>query len=107
MPWLNRDLLEYMISIRETADIIVPRWEKYPEPLHAVYSHNCLAPITANLEADILKITAFFGKVSTHFLDQKTIAQFDPTGQSFNNVNTPQELEQIQLKSAETEDLNR
>jgi molybdopterin-guanine dinucleotide biosynthesis protein A len=103
MPWLNRDLLEYMISIRETADIIVPRWEKYPEPLHAVYSHNCLAPITANLEADILKITAFFGKVSTHFLDQKTIAQYDTHGQSFNNVNTPEDLEQAKQERDESE----
>lgn len=97
MPWLNRPLLEYMISIRETADIIVPRWEKYPEPLHAIYSQRCLEPITANLEADILKLTAFFGKVSLNFLDQKTIAQFDPTGQSFNNVNTPEDLERAKI----------
>jgi molybdopterin-guanine dinucleotide biosynthesis protein A len=97
MPWLNRSLLEYMISIRETADIIVPRWEKYPEPLHAIYSQHCLEPITANLEADILKLTAFFGKVSLNFLDQKTIVQFDPTGQSFNNVNTPEDLERAKI----------
>ena len=95
MPWLNRPLLEHMISIRETADIIVPRWQKYPEPLHAIYSQHCLKPITANLEADILKLTAFFGKVTVNFLDQKTIAQFDPNGQSFKNVNTPEDLEQV------------
>jgi molybdopterin-guanine dinucleotide biosynthesis protein A len=40
MPWLNRPLLEYMISIRETADIVVPRWQKFPEPLHAIYSQR-------------------------------------------------------------------
>jgi molybdopterin-guanine dinucleotide biosynthesis protein A len=98
MPWLNRALLEYMISIRETADIIAPRWEKYPEPLHAIYSQRCLEPITANLEADMLKLTAFFGKVSINFLDQKTIAQFDAEGQSFNNVNTPEDLERVRSK---------
>jgi molybdopterin-guanine dinucleotide biosynthesis protein A len=99
MPWLNRALLEYMVSIRETADIIVPRWEKYPEPLHAIYSKRCLEPITANLEADILKLTAFFGKVRINFLERKTIAQFDPDGQSFNNVNTPEDLERVRTKS--------
>ncbi len=38
MPWLNRPLLEYMAGLRSTADVIVPRWDKFPEPLHAVYS---------------------------------------------------------------------
>ncbi|HEX6386316.1 MAG TPA: molybdenum cofactor guanylyltransferase, partial [Anaerolineae bacterium] len=66
MPWLNRPLLEYMISLRETADVVVPRWEKYPEPLHAVYSKACLAPIEANLKAKRLKITGFFGQVRVH-----------------------------------------
>jgi molybdopterin-guanine dinucleotide biosynthesis protein A len=92
MPWLNRPLLEYMISLRETADIIVPRWDKYPEPLHAVYSQRCLQPITENLETGLLKLTAFFGKVTVHYLEKETIARFDPTGQSFVNVNTPEEL---------------
>jgi molybdopterin-guanine dinucleotide biosynthesis protein A len=92
MPWLNRTLLEYMVSIRETADIIVPRWEKFPEPLHAIYHQNCLAPITANLESGLLKLTAFFGKVTVNYLERKTIAQYDPTGQSFQNVNTPEDL---------------
>ena len=103
MPWLSRPLLEHMISIRETADIIVPRWHKYPEPLHAIYSKRCLEPITANLEADILKLTAFFGKVTVNFLDQKTIAQFDPTGQSFKNVNTLEDLAHVELKSSKVD----
>lgn len=93
MPWLNRPLLEYMISLRESADIIIPRWEKFPEPLHALYSQRCLEPITANLEAGLLKLTAFFGKVRVNYLERETIAQYDPNGQSFRNVNTPEELE--------------
>ena len=48
MPWLNRDLLEYLISLRKTADIIVPRLDKFPEPLHAIYSKVCLDPIETN-----------------------------------------------------------
>jgi molybdopterin-guanine dinucleotide biosynthesis protein A len=92
MPWLNRPLLNYMISLRETADVVVPRWQKYPEPLHAVYSKACLAPIAENLQAQRLKITGFFGRVAVHFLERETIARFDPLGRSFANVNTPQDL---------------
>jgi molybdopterin-guanine dinucleotide biosynthesis protein A len=104
MPWLNRPLLEYMISIRETADIIVPRWEKYPEPLHAIYNQRCLAPITANLESGLLKLTAFFGRVTVNYLDRETIAQYDPSGQSFRNVNTPEELAQAKVERLQTDD---
>jgi molybdopterin-guanine dinucleotide biosynthesis protein A len=98
MPWLNRALLAYMIGQRETADIVIPRWEKYPEPLHAVYSRTCLAPIEANLQAGRLKITAFFGRLRVNFLDRETIARFDPDGRSFGNVNTPEDLAAAQFK---------
>ena len=93
MPWLNRPLLEHMISLRETADVIVPRWQKYPEPMHAIYSKACLAPIEANLKARRLKIVGFFGEVRVNFVDQDVISRYDPDGRSFANVNTPQDLD--------------
>ena len=92
MPWLNPDLLTYMISQRHTADIIVPRWHKFPEPLHAIYSKACLAPIQANLEAKRLKITRFFNKVSVNYLDNEKIREVGGNGRSFANINTPEDL---------------
>jgi molybdopterin-guanine dinucleotide biosynthesis protein A len=92
MPWLNRDLLRYMLAQRHSADVIVPRWAKFPEPLHAVYSKACREPIKEKLLAKRLKITGFFAQVDVHFVERETIAQFDPHGRSFVNVNTPEEL---------------
>ena len=92
MPWLNRPLLEYMAGLRSTADVIVPRWDKFPEPLHAVYSQACLEPIREKLEAQMYKITAFYGRVSLRFIDRAEIERFDPDGRSFINVNTAQDL---------------
>ncbi len=92
MPWLNRPLLAYMISLRQAADVVVPRWDKFPEPLHAVYSKACLEPIHEKLESGMLKITAFYGRVNVRFVDRPEIERFDPTGRSFANVNTPDEL---------------
>lgn len=92
MPWLNRALLEFMISLMDTADIVVPRWDKYPEPLHAVYSRECLKPVEDCLEAGILNVVGFYGRVKVRFLDKEHIAPFDPGGRSFANVNTPQDL---------------
>ena len=96
MPWLNRPLLEYMIGLRETADVVVPRWDKFPEPLHAVYSQACLEPIREKLAAGMLKITAFYGRVSVRFVERPEIERFDPQGRSFVNVNTPDDLAEQQ-----------
>lgn len=98
MPWLNRPLLEYMLSLRGTADVVVPRWEEYPEPLHAVYSKDCLAAVEERLKAGKLKITGFYESVRVHYLDRATIAQFDPEGRSFANLNTPEELAAAQAR---------
>jgi molybdopterin-guanine dinucleotide biosynthesis protein A len=92
MPWLNRELLAYMVGLRRMADIVVPRWDKFPEPLHAIYSKACLPPIEHNLAAQQLKITGFFGRVSERFVDRPEIVTFDPDGRSFANVNTPDDL---------------
>lgn len=92
MPWLNRPLLEFMLSLRESAEAIVPRWEKHPEPLHAVYSQTCREAIQRNLAAGQLKVANFYDQVKVRYLDRETITRFDPLGRSFANVNTPEEL---------------
>lgn len=98
MPWLNGDLLRYMLTLRESADVVVPRWQKFPEPMHAIYSKACLDPISEKLRAKQLKITSFYGQVTVRFVEREEIARFDPNGRSFANVNTPTDLQQAQQK---------
>jgi molybdopterin-guanine dinucleotide biosynthesis protein A len=94
MPWLNRLLLNYMLSLRTTADIIAPLWQKRPEPLHAIYGKACLHPVEENLKSGKLKLTSFYGRVKVRFLDPDEISRLDPEGRSFANVNTPGDLAQ-------------
>ena len=96
MPWLNPNLLNYQIQLRHKADVIIPRWQKFPEPLHAVYSKAVLPAIKQNLEAKKLKITRFFDEVSVRFVEREEIKQFDKDGRSFANINTPEELGEAQ-----------
>ncbi|MEJ2748052.1 MAG: molybdenum cofactor guanylyltransferase [Anaerolineae bacterium] len=93
MPWLSRPLLQYMISLKETADIIVPRWNDFPEPLHAIYHKVCLPPIEANLQAKRLKIIRFYDQVSVRYVEAEEIKRFDGDGRSFANINTPEDLD--------------
>jgi molybdopterin-guanine dinucleotide biosynthesis protein A len=96
MPWLNRPLLQHLLSLRHQADVVVPRWDKFPEPLHAVYSKNCLPHIEAKLQARQLKIVGFYGQVQVRFVGKEEIMQFDANGRSFANVNTPDDLHAAQ-----------
>ncbi len=92
MPYLNRDLLHHLISLRHEADLIVPRWTQFPEPLHAVYSKNCLPAIEKKLIAKQLKIVRFYEEVNVRYVDRKEIESVGGNGRSFANINTPQEL---------------
>jgi molybdopterin-guanine dinucleotide biosynthesis protein A len=98
MPWLNRSLLEFQISLRTTADVIVPRWNEYPEPLHAVYSKRCLEPVQWNIEAGNLKTISFYDSVDVRYLERDEISRYDPRGISFANINSPEDLEKAEYK---------
>lgn len=93
MPFLNADLLRYMIALRsEPYDVFVPRVEDYPQGLHALYHKACLLPIRARLDADRLKVIGFYDQVRVRYLDPPEWSRFDPQGLSFHNINTPEEL---------------
>lgn len=94
MPFLNRQLLEYMRSRREGFDAVVPLPGAYPEPAHALYSKACLPHIEARLRAGDLKISRFFDAVRVNYLTGATLTRFDPELRSFFNVNSPEDLAQ-------------
>ena len=97
MPFLNPKLLRYMLSLLETdspPDVIVPRVENYPQGLHAIYSKACLDPIKQQLDENRLKVIGFYSQVNVHYLDEAVYQPFDPAGNAFFNVNTPEQLEE-------------
>jgi molybdopterin-guanine dinucleotide biosynthesis protein A len=92
-PFLNVDLLRYLIGRRESCDVVVPlARDNYPQSMHAVYSKLCLAPIRQRLDADRLKVIGFFQDVHVCEVAGQEIDQFDPDRISFINVNTPEDL---------------
>ncbi len=95
MPYLNRDLLRHLISLRHEADIVVPRWTRFPEPLHAVYSKSCLPAIEKKLSAEQLKIIRFYEEMNVRYVDREEIERVGGNGRSFANINTPQELQRM------------
>jgi molybdenum cofactor guanylyltransferase len=92
-PFLNVDLLRYLIGLREGYDVVVPLdREDYPQSMHAIYSKQCIEPIYQRLMADRLKMIGFFPDVRVREVSGQEIDQYDPDRLSFFNVNTPEDL---------------
>lgn len=95
MPFLNRDLLAFLLSLREGHDVVAPRLDGYPQATHAVYGKGCLEPIRRKLDADRLKIIGFYDEVRVRYVDEDAMRPYDPDLRSFVNVNTPDELSDV------------
>ena len=93
MPFLNTGLLQFMVDLAPDFDVVVPRLDGRPEPLHAIYSKSCLEPIESRLKRQDLKIALFFEEVNVAYVDEEDIDLFDPERLSFFNVNTQEDLD--------------
>ena len=96
MPFLNQALLRYMIQLSASFDLVVPRVGELVEPLHAVYSKSCLAPIEWLLDQGELRVRALFDLVKVRYVEADEINSFDPKHLSFFNINTEADLEMAQ-----------
>jgi molybdenum cofactor guanylyltransferase len=96
MPFLNEEFILYMINQKDKYDIIVPEPSAGVQPLHAIYSRNCLSHIKKMLIADKLKITGFYKEVRTLGIPEEKIKIFDQDGHFFLNINTPEDLQSHQ-----------
>ena len=105
MPFLNRALLCYMLQVAADFDLVVPRLGKRIEPLHAVYSQNCLAPIENLLKQGELQIFKFFHEVKVKYLEAGEIERFDLEHLSFFNINTEADLKKA-VELTKREDTN-
>lgn len=93
MPFLNLALLRHLIALSPGFDVVIPRVGEEVEPLHAVYSKNCLVPIEARLRGGKLRIADFFPAVRVRYVENAEIEKFDPQHLSFFNINSDADLE--------------
>jgi molybdopterin-guanine dinucleotide biosynthesis protein A len=102
MPFLSVRLLSHLVSLSAGPDVVVPRIDGYPEPLHAVYGRTCLPAIEPRLRAGQLKIIGFYDEARVRYVDEPELRLIDPELRSFRNVNTP-ELVRAALEIVERE----
>lgn len=98
MPFLKRELIEFIISLKEGYDVVVPKLPDGYEPLHAVYSKRCLKPVKAMIDKGDLRIIEFYPDVKVKEVSEEELEPFISKPSPFININTPGEYEEV-LKS--------
>jgi molybdenum cofactor guanylyltransferase len=92
MPFLNGRLLKYMIDEANGFDAAVPQISSYIEPLHAVYSKDCIETLGKILKSGNLSIFQLVQSVKTKYIPEKELDEFDPEHLSIFNINTREDL---------------
>jgi molybdenum cofactor guanylyltransferase len=90
LPFLEQNMIVQQISLaNEHVHAIVPRHAHGIEPLHAVWSKQCLPLLEEHLrQPENLKIQTFLQKINTLYFD--TVADI-----CFTNINSRKDLDQI------------
>ncbi len=78
-------------------DVVVPSSEEGLEPLHAIYRRNTCLPVVENaIHSGEQRLISWFPVVKVRILSKDETRPFDPSGLSFMNINTPEELAQAE-----------
>jgi molybdenum cofactor guanylyltransferase len=93
MPFLKLDLVRYMVSQAEGYDVVIPKTNnQILEPLHAIYSRNCLSYLEFLIKQGRLSVLELFPMVRVKYIEEIEIQKFDPEHVSFFNINTETDL---------------
>ena len=100
MPFLNVELLCYMIKLCQGFDAVVPFTDRI-QPLHGVYAKSCLDSIRIRLESHWLGIARFLNTVTVRYVTKEECQRFDPNLSSFFNINSEADLARASILASE------
>ena len=102
MPFLNLELLRYLISFAGEYDAVVPRLDKgMIEPLHAVYAKRCLEIIEHRLGQNKLSVHGFLDNVNVKYIPLEESRRLDPELLTFFNINYQSDIDRAVLMAEE------
>ena len=92
-PFASRELLEHLLIRAHEADLIVPKHVDKYEPLQAVYNRaRCLPAVEAAIVSGERRMVSFYPQVHVLPIEENVLSRLDPSGLSFFNVNTAEDL---------------
>ena len=102
-PFLSNRLAAYLVErARESrAMVTAPEIDSYPQPLCAVYRRDFLPIADQALRAGRYKIVPLLPQGRTLVIPEAELERFAFTAEMFENLNTPEELEQARRRTSD------
>lgn len=88
MPFINRALIEYMVSDRGDYDAVVPVYRNRMEPLFALYWRRLRASMEQAILDRRVGMKDFLMNKRVKYIKRGDIKDMDPEARSFVNINT-------------------
>ncbi|MHB1354829.1 MAG: molybdenum cofactor guanylyltransferase [Anaerolineae bacterium] len=101
MPFICLPLVRYLQTLTEGYDIVVPQLEVGLEPLHALYNNQVLESLAKVIVEGRRRVISFYEGLRLRAVKQVDLRHYDPHLRSFFNINTPADLEQAVIWSAD------
>jgi len=96
MPFINRQLVRYMVDIKGNHRAVVPSVADNIEPLHAIYFRSCLKSIRHLIDSKRCQVRLFYDSIPVRYVKEDEIRKFCCPSKAFLNINTPDEFAKIQ-----------
>ncbi|SMC83581.1 molybdenum cofactor guanylyltransferase [Sporomusa malonica] len=96
MPFIEKAFVHYMLNRLGQEDILIPHNGESVEPLHAIYSKQCLGAIKAHLHEDRRCVQSFFQDVNIAYVNQNEMHRLNLLDCYFLNVNTVEDLQRAE-----------
>jgi molybdenum cofactor guanylyltransferase len=87
MPFINMELVEYMVTNIKDYDSVIPEIDSYLQPLSAVYNRKCLPVLTACLQENRVKLIRIFEELDALVLGRDVLEKYGIVEEIFLNVN--------------------
>src|SRR5215472_15674529 len=100
-PFVSREFMAYLAgrAIDSSAIVTIPEVAGYLEPVCAVYSRDFLAIAEQALRRGDNKITPLLPQDEILVIRESELKRFAFTGEMFDNLNTPEDLERARRRS--------
>ena len=106
MPFLNADVIRYLVDLDPDADIVGARLRTGLQPMHALYSKRCVPILERMARSGDLKIQRLFEdpQLRIRLVGESDLTGLDPDLRSFHNINTPAEYDNAHRLWAPSQD---
>ncbi len=102
MPLLDPDLISWLARFPDDdAEALVPVYEGRDQPMHGLYEAGVLGPLKKALVEDRLRVGAWLDGIKLRRLGEPSWRPSHPTGRSFLNLNSPEDLRRAETLVAQ------